>query len=182
MITDKVGGSSAKPEVSKQSKEKRLKYKVSGYKSQSKRRSIAGCRLLLRTLLILHSFSPASPCFLYLTKCHAIPNHKTNSCNFFNLLPKMMSSTPAACLWSFSYSRLSHAIPYQELQLLSIILWSMPLPSSLASPLGTKLIYCPFYPLHKTKLIEKIIIHKFSKNFNGTIQVKNSFRVNKQKI
>ena len=50
MITDKVGGSSAKPEVSKQSKEKRLKHKVSGYKSQSKRRSIAACRLLLRTL------------------------------------------------------------------------------------------------------------------------------------
>ena len=50
MITDKVGGSSAKPEVSKQSKEKRLKHKVSGYKSQSKRWSIAGCRLLLRTL------------------------------------------------------------------------------------------------------------------------------------
>ena len=50
MITDKVGGSSAKPEVSKQSKEKRLKHKVSGYKSESKRRSIAGCRLLLRTL------------------------------------------------------------------------------------------------------------------------------------
>ena len=50
MITDKVGGSSAKPEVSKQSKEKRLKHKVSGYKSQSKWRSIAGCRLLLRTL------------------------------------------------------------------------------------------------------------------------------------
>ena len=51
MITDKVGGSSAKPEVSKQSKKKRLKHKVSGYKSQSKRRSIAGCRLPLRTLL-----------------------------------------------------------------------------------------------------------------------------------
>ena len=51
MITDKVGGSSAKPEVSKQSKEKRLKHKVSGYKSQSKRRSIAGCHLLLRTLI-----------------------------------------------------------------------------------------------------------------------------------
>ena len=50
MITDKVGGSSAKPEVSKQSKEKRLKHKVSGYKSESKWRSIAGCRLLLRTL------------------------------------------------------------------------------------------------------------------------------------
>ena len=50
VITDQVGGSSAKPEVSKQSKEKRLKHKVSGYKSQSKRRSIAGCRLLLRTL------------------------------------------------------------------------------------------------------------------------------------
>ena len=50
MITDKVGGSSAKPQVSKQSKEKRLKHKVSGYESQSKRRSIAGCRLLLRTL------------------------------------------------------------------------------------------------------------------------------------
>ena len=52
MITDKVGGSSAKPEVSKQSKEKRLKHKVSGYKSQSKQRSIAGCRLLLRTLMM----------------------------------------------------------------------------------------------------------------------------------
>ena len=104
-------------------------------------------------MLILQSLSPASSCFVYLTKCHAIPNHKTNSCNFFNLLPKMMSSTPAACLWSFSYSRLSHAIPYQELQLLSIILWSMPLPSSLASLLGTKLVYCPFYPLHKTKSI-----------------------------
>ena len=50
MITDKVGGSSAKPEVSKQSKEKRPKHKESGYKSQSKRRSIARCRLLLRTL------------------------------------------------------------------------------------------------------------------------------------
>ena len=50
MITDKVGGSSAKPQVSKQSKEKQLKHKVSGYESQSKRRSIAGCRLLLRTL------------------------------------------------------------------------------------------------------------------------------------
>ena len=53
MITDKVGGSSAKPEVSKQSKEKRLQHKVSGYKPQSKRRSIAGCRLLLRTLVLL---------------------------------------------------------------------------------------------------------------------------------
>ena len=55
VITDKVGGSSAKPEVSKQSKEKRLKHKVSGYKSQSKRRSIAGCRLLLRTLETLRN-------------------------------------------------------------------------------------------------------------------------------
>ena len=52
MITDKVGGSSAKRDVSKQSKEKRLKHKVSGYISQSKQRSIAGCRLLLRTLII----------------------------------------------------------------------------------------------------------------------------------
>ena len=102
--------------------------------------------------IILQSFSPASPCFVYLTKCHAIPNHKTNSCNFFNLLPKMMSSTPAACLWSFSYSR-SRTIPYQEPQLLSVILSSMPLPSSLASLLGTKLVYCLFYPLHKKKLI-----------------------------
>ena len=102
--------------------------------------------------IILQSFSPASPCFVYLTKCHAIANHKTNSCNFFNLLPKMMSSTPAACLWSFSYSR-SRTIPYQEPQLLSVILSSMPLPSSLVSLLGTKLVYCPFYPLHKTKLI-----------------------------
>ena len=55
VITDKVGGSSAKPEVSKQSKEKRPKHKVSGYKSQSKRRSIAGCRLLLRTLIFASS-------------------------------------------------------------------------------------------------------------------------------
>ena len=55
VITDKVGGSSAKPEVSKQSKEKRLKHKVSGYKSESKRRSIAGCRLLLRTLMSMAS-------------------------------------------------------------------------------------------------------------------------------
>ena len=34
----------------KQRNEKRLKHKLSGYKFQSKRRSIAGCRLLLRTL------------------------------------------------------------------------------------------------------------------------------------
>ena len=74
VITDKVGGSSAKRDVSKQSKEKRLKHKVSGYKSQSKRRSIAGCRLLLRTLgeqwnkifmeifrSMLHGFLPLSP-------------------------------------------------------------------------------------------------------------------------
>ena len=53
VITDKVGGYSAKPEVSKRSKEKRPKHKVSGYKSQTKRRSIAGCRLLLRTLLYI---------------------------------------------------------------------------------------------------------------------------------
>ena len=61
MITDKEGGSSAKPEVSKQSREKRLKHKVSGYKSQStgKRRSIAGCRLLLRTLLVGKVFKKA---------------------------------------------------------------------------------------------------------------------------
>ena len=58
VITDKVGGSSAKPEVSKQSKEKRLKHKVSGYKSQSKRRSNAGCRLLLRTLNIAVVHNP----------------------------------------------------------------------------------------------------------------------------
>ena len=46
-----------------------------------------------------------------------------------------------------------HTIPYQELRLLSIILSSMPLPSSLASLLETMLVYCPTYPLHKTKLI-----------------------------
>ena len=34
----------------KQRNEKRLKHKVRGYNSQSKRRSIAGCLLLLRTL------------------------------------------------------------------------------------------------------------------------------------
>ena len=33
-------------------RKKGLKHKVSGYKSQSKRQSIAGCRLLLRTLQI----------------------------------------------------------------------------------------------------------------------------------
>ena len=70
MITDKVGGSSAKPEVSKQSKEKRLKHKVSGCKSQSKRRSIAGCRLLLRTLIQ----NPAAHIALDLSKfCHITP-------------------------------------------------------------------------------------------------------------
>ena len=52
----------------KQRKEKRLKHKVSGYKSQSKQRSIAGCRLLLRTLYrrlqnvvrtaVIHSSAP----------------------------------------------------------------------------------------------------------------------------
>ena len=61
MITDKVGGSSAKPEVSKQSKEKRLKHKVSGYKSESKQRSIAGCRLLLRTLMKFDVWFNPSP-------------------------------------------------------------------------------------------------------------------------
>ena len=81
MITDKVGGSSAKPEVSKQSKEKRLKHKVSGYKSQSKRRSIAGCRLLLRTLTVWkktmvgpkgkHCFRPSYWCLLSLLKYHS---------------------------------------------------------------------------------------------------------------
>ena len=99
-------------------------------------------------MLILQSFSPASPCFVYLTKCHAIPNHKRRIIPLTWCLLLLQS-----CLWSFSYSRLSHTIPYQELQLLSIILSSMPLPSSLGSLLGTKLVYCPFYPLHKTKLI-----------------------------
>ena len=98
-------------------------------------------------MLILQSFSPASPCFLYLTKCHAIPNHKRRIIPLTWCLLLLQS-----CLWSFSYSR-SHTIPYQEFQLLSIILWSMPLPSSLASLLGAKLVYCPFYPLHKTKSI-----------------------------
>ena len=108
MITDKVGGSSAKPEVSKQSKEKRLKHKVSGYKSQSKRRSIAGCRLLLRTLLInlcqnsfrklnihgnvniangqgtLHSPTSAScqNLILFQTCCEAMGRRNTASDNF----------------------------------------------------------------------------------------------------
>ena len=36
----------------KQRKEKQLEQKVSGYKSRSKGRSIAGCRLLLRTLKV----------------------------------------------------------------------------------------------------------------------------------
>ena len=67
MITDKVGGSSAKPEVSKQSKEKRLKHKVSGYKSQSKRRSIARCRLLLRTLGFKSHILVMWPCSYKLT-------------------------------------------------------------------------------------------------------------------
>ena len=98
--------------------------------------------------IILQSFSPAPPFFVYLTKCHAIPNHKRRIIPLTWCLLLLQS-----CLWSFSYSRLSHAIPYEELQLLSIILSSMPLPSSLASLLGTKLVYCPFYPLHKTKSI-----------------------------
>ena len=57
----------------KQRKEKRLKHKVSGYKSQSKRRSIAGCRLLLRTLCI--SFNPLTPkisLVILLTVCQTI--------------------------------------------------------------------------------------------------------------
>ena len=70
MITDKVGGSSAKPEVSKQSKEKRPKHKVSGYKSQSKRWSIAGCRLLLRTLVIQSKS----------TYCHLLLDWTENDC------------------------------------------------------------------------------------------------------
>ena len=48
---EKVGNNSSK--LAEQNKEKkRHKHKVSGYKSQSKRQSIAGCRLLLRTLQI----------------------------------------------------------------------------------------------------------------------------------
>ena len=57
----------------KQRKEKRLKHKVSGYKSQSKRRSIAGCHLLLRTLCI--SFNPLTPkisLVILLTVCQTI--------------------------------------------------------------------------------------------------------------
>ena len=69
VITDKVGGSSAKPEVSKQSKEKRLKHKVSGYKSQSKRRSIARCRLLLRTLINVSSSGTRLSLFSEVSHC-----------------------------------------------------------------------------------------------------------------
>ena len=48
---EKVENNSSK--LAEQNKEKKqLKHKVSGYKSQSKRQSIAGCRLLLRTLQI----------------------------------------------------------------------------------------------------------------------------------
>ena len=117
-------------------------------------------------MLILQAFSPASPCFVYLTKCHAIPNHKgriipLTCCQRWCLLLLQL-----ACGHFPIYSR-SHTIPYQELQLLSIILSSMLLTSSLASLLGKMLVYCPFYPLHKTKI--NIIIHKFSKHFNDTI-------------
>ena len=45
----------------KHRKEKRLKHKVSGYKSQSKRPSIAGCRLLLRTLHLYRLRYPREP-------------------------------------------------------------------------------------------------------------------------
>ena len=119
-------------------------------------------------MLILQAFSPASPCFLYLTKCHAIPNHKgriipLTCCQRWCLLLLQ----PACGHFPIPGAIPYHAIPYQELQLLSIILSSMLLPSSLASLLGTMLVYCPFYPLHKTKI--NIIIHKFSKHFNDTI-------------
>ena len=119
-------------------------------------------------MLILQSFSPASPCFLYLTKCHAIPNHKgriipLTCCQRWCLLLLQ----PACGHFPIPGAIPYHAIPYQELQFLSIILSSMLLPSSLASLLGTMLVYCPFYPLHKTKI--NIIIHKFSKHFNYTI-------------
>ena len=106
-------------------------------------------------MLILQSFSPASPCFVYLTKCHAMPYQTTK-----RTLVTFLTCCQRWCLLLLQpacghfpiYSR-SHTIPYQELQLLSIILSSMPLPSSLASLLETMLVYCPFYPLHKTKLI-----------------------------
>ena len=68
-------------------------------------------------------------CLPHQVPCHTKPQKENHS---INLSLKMMSSSPAACLWSFSYSR-SHTILYQELQLLSIILSPMPLPSSLAS-------------------------------------------------
>ena len=45
----------------KQRKEKRLKHKVSGYKSQSKQRSIAGCRRRLQNMArtaVIHSSAP----------------------------------------------------------------------------------------------------------------------------
>ena len=105
-------------------------------------------------MLILQSFSPASPCFVYLTKCHAIPNHKGRiiplaCCQRWCLLLLQSACGHFPIPGAIPY----HAIPYQELQLLSIILSSMLLPSSLASLLGTMLVYCPFYPLHKTKSI-----------------------------
>ena len=115
MITDKVGGSSAKPEVSKQSKEKRLKHKVSGYKSQSKWRSIAGCRLLLRTLItkveIDRSFLKLV-CFVssILTTCSKW-EHKTHKLDLWekSLCKKMLtwSYHPHFCHW-FSQSRWAH--------------------------------------------------------------------------
>ena len=105
--------------------------------------------------IILQSFSPASPFFVYLTKCHAIPNHKRRIIPFTCCYRWCFLLLQAACgHFPIPGSAIPyHTIPYQELQLLSIILSSMPLPSSLASLLETMLVYCPFYPLHKTKLI-----------------------------
>ena len=108
-------------------------------------------------MLILQSFSPASPCFVYLTKCHAMPYQTTKRTlvTFLTCCQRwcLLLLQPACGHFPIPGAIPYHAIPYQEPQSLSVILSSMPLPSSLASLLGTKLVYCPFYLLHKTKLI-----------------------------
>ena len=53
MITDKVGGSSAKPEVSKQSKEKRLKHKVSGDQSPGATFYWEPCQIALKLPVLI---------------------------------------------------------------------------------------------------------------------------------
>ena len=74
----------------KQRKEKRLKHKVSGYKSQSKQRPIAGCRLLLRTLYRRLQFFKCGKNNSDTLQCA--------SCNTFLVLPNF----DVISVWSFT--------------------------------------------------------------------------------